>query len=196
MNGSFWGALVLAMTGGNQRKDVLLLWGERFQCSLPKLMISMFSMTGLLCSKMPQEYKNDSFSSKEFWFRNSFLWTWQVHLASILVTIYLRGWEKWTQPALITVMKILSLTCVLISLDYNVYRNSLYCLGTTRGSSEPHTYSILPNPPTFKPSLLSNPAHLLFGTPTKECPECRFKIFFNIGKGCFPGTLRSEVPIC
>lgn len=78
-------------TGGHPRKGFLWwlssLWGGRFQRSVPKLMISMFSMTELLCSKMPQEYRNDSFSSKEFWLRNSFLWTRQVHLASILVTV-------------------------------------------------------------------------------------------------------------
>lgn len=126
---------------------LLLLWGERFQCSTPKLMISMFSMTGLLCSTMPQEYKNDSLSSKEFWFRNSFLWAWQVHLASILVTIYLRGWEKWPQPTLIAVTKIFIPTCVLIFLGYNLYRNALRCLCSTRGSSEPQTYSVLSTTP-------------------------------------------------
>lgn len=150
---------------------LLLLWGERFQCSMPKLMISMFSMTGLLCSTMPQEYKNDSFSSKEFWFRNSFLWAWQVHLASILVTIYLRGWEKWPQPTLIAVMKVLY-SSLLVSVFFwaIIYTEmpSIVSVSPGAAQSPKHTLFSPPLPPPFSPSK-PRPPPLLHSQQNKAC---------------------------
>lgn len=148
-NGFFLWELVLEISGSNQRKHfLLLLWGERFHCFIPMLRISMFSTTGLLCRKMPQEYKDDSFSPKEFWFRNSFLLTWRVYLAPTVVTVCLRGSEKWTHSTLVTVMKNPILTHALSFLTV-IYTEISTFVSTSPGTAQSSKHTpILSNPST------------------------------------------------
>lgn len=154
--------------------------GRKPSVLYPKLRVFMLSRTGRICSKMPQEYKDDSFSPKEFWFRHWFLWIWlfSIHAGHHLSV---RGWEKWTQLPLITVMKRL-MSLFSLTVTYTEISSSLYHWGQLRA---PNIFCSLKH--SDHRSLSS---HLLFCTPTTALLGCCFKIC----RALFLASLSQQYP--